>query len=172
MCDLRSVLWDCAPILADILGHLYMGIRLLEHVGTSFLPSPHSWALGSILSILVHVSYIYWPTDLILEISRSYAESEISKVGIPQLVQTKDRHAWLGKGEKSNATCLPKNQLWATLNTLAPGASLPFCPWDCSVSLSFLVTKTNVSHAHHSVRTWPHLQPELPFFSCKTLIIW
>lgn len=93
ICELRSVLWGRVPTPADILGHLSVGSRLLENAGVSFLPSPYSWALGPILSVLVHVSFMYWPTDFILEISRSYVESEISKVGIPQLVQTKDRHA-------------------------------------------------------------------------------
>lgn len=64
-----------------------------------------------------------WPTDLILEVSRSYAESEISKVGTPQLVQTKDRH-----GEKSNATRLSKTQSWAMLDPLAIGAPPSSCP--------------------------------------------
>lgn len=55
------------------------------------MPSP--WALWPVLLIIILLSLMYCCADLILDISRGYAESEIGKVAIPQLVQAKGRHA-------------------------------------------------------------------------------
>ena len=56
-------------------------------------PPPSPWALLPVLLIIILLSLMYWCADLILDISRGYAESEIGKVAILQLVQAKGRHA-------------------------------------------------------------------------------
>lgn len=56
-------------------------------------PPPSPWVLWPVLLIFILLSRMYWCADLILDISRSHAESEIGKVAIPQLVQAKGRHA-------------------------------------------------------------------------------
>lgn len=56
-------------------------------------PPPSPWALWPVLLIIIFLSLMYRCADLILDISRGYAESEIGKVAIPQLVQAKGRPA-------------------------------------------------------------------------------
>lgn len=60
---------------------------------TSSLPFLYLWALWPTPLIFIHLSCVGWPSDLILEIAGSYAESEIGKVGMPWLVQAKGRRA-------------------------------------------------------------------------------
>ena len=87
--------WSCVLTLAGVPGPSSGRQQTsLEHGSTWFLhPPPSPWALWPVLLIFILLSRMYWCADLILDISRSHAESEIGKVAIPQLVQAKGRHA-------------------------------------------------------------------------------
>ena len=87
------VLWSCVLMLAGVGPFLWEAVDFFGTWRHMVPPPPSPWALLPVLLIIILLSLMYWCADLILDISRGYAESEIGKVATLQLVQAKGRHA-------------------------------------------------------------------------------
>lgn len=145
-CELQSVL--CTSTLADVLG-LIWGKRLSGMCWHIIPVTPTLVGLWSILFLLTHLNYMCWPTDLILEISRNYAKSEISKVGIPKLFQSKGRHDWMWE---IKATCLSKLSCAPGSMPQLLGYHILFAHGNASHSALWSLRPTWVTH----IRVWEY----------------